>query len=74
MSSEYQNQAELIAQTLDDDDLIPLGERKAQEVGENDAIYLPFPQPHARNQGLEQSSPVKVYFHPSTKAVIWLPL
>jgi len=73
MSAESRNPAERVADALDDDDLVPLGERKAQENGEGDAIYLPYPQPHARNQGLEQSAAVEVFLHASTGAVVLIP-
>lgn len=62
------SQTEMIAQAIEDDDLVPLGEKKAQES--EGAIYVPFPQPHARNQGLEQSSQVKVYLHAPSGALV----
>jgi hypothetical protein len=55
-----------------DDDVIDLGEFRAQEVG-NGGINVPYPQPHARNAGLEQSSPVEIYFHAGTGGIVVMP-
>lgn len=59
---------ELIAEAMDEDELVPIGERKAVNWG--GSIYVPFPQPHARQQVLEQSSEVEAFLHPQTGALI----
>jgi len=67
------SQSEKLAEAFGDLDLIPLGTRKAQEQGNGSAVYLPFPQPHARNQGIEQSTSIEIGLHPPTGAVVFLP-
>lgn len=54
-----------------EDSLLALGERKAQEHG--DGCYVPFPQPHARNFGVEQSSTVDIHIDSRTGALVVLP-
>ena len=60
-----------IAKAIDDDELTPLGEKRVQE--QDGAFYLPFPQPFAENEGLEQSTSVSVYRHDPTGAIVYLP-
>lgn len=50
---------------------LPLGERKVQEIG--DACYVAFPQPHAREFGVEQSATVEAHIHAGTGALVVLP-
>lgn len=45
--------------------------RSAQE--NNTGIYVSWPQPHARNQGIEQGTDVEVLLHAETGAMIYLP-
>lgn len=54
-----------------EDSLLALGERKAQEHG--DGYYVPFPQPHARHFGIEQSSTVEIHIDSRTGALVVLP-
>lgn len=62
---------ELLGDVIDDDSLVPLGERSAQE--KQGSVYIPFPQPHARQCGIEQSTTVRYALHAPTGALLVLP-
>jgi hypothetical protein len=62
---------ERIADAIEDDDLTPLGSKRAQE--QDGAVYLPFPQPFARNEDVTQSTEVDVFRHDATGAIIHIP-
>ena len=53
------------------DDLTLLGSRRAQD--HDGGIYVPYPQPHARNDGVEQSTEIDIYRHDPTGAIVVLP-
>ena len=63
---------ERVVDALEGEDLVPLGSFKAQETGEG-GIMVPFPQPHARNAGLQQSSDVKISLHAPTGGIVVIP-
>lgn len=56
-----------------DDALLPLGERKVQDIGKSPTAYVAYPQPHARNNGLTQSTKVDLYIDGITGALLVLP-
>lgn len=62
---------ELLGEVIDDDSLVPLGERNAQE--KQGSVYVPFPQPHARQRGIKQSTTVRYALHAPTGALVVLP-
>ena len=70
MATEPPSPDELLGKATDSE-LTALGERKVQE--QDGACYLPFPQPFASNEGLEQSTSVDVYRHDPTGAIVYLP-
>ena len=54
-----------------DGSLLALGGKKVQKF--SGACYVPFPQPHARNFGLEQSEEVETHIDSRTGALVVLP-
>lgn len=50
---------------------LPLGQKRVQEI--SGASYVPFPQPHARHFGLEQSVQVETHIDARTGALVVLP-
>lgn len=51
--------------------LLALGEKLVQEI--SGSYYVPFPLPHARNFGLEQSAEVDIHIDSRTGALVVLP-
>lgn len=54
-----------------DGSLLGLGSKNVQEI--SGACYVPFPQPHARQFGLEQSEEVQTFIDSRTGALVVLP-
>lgn len=63
----------MVSEAFGSKDTIPLGTRTALNQGEGDSIYVPYPQPHARNTGIEHESKVDIHLHGPTGAVIIMP-
>ncbi|MBO4248878.1 hypothetical protein IL252_13725 [Halomicrobium sp. IBSBa] len=61
-----------VGRALSDSPVVPLGDAKAQEQG-GSSIYVPYPQPHARNQGIEQSSEVELALLAGTGVIMVAP-
>jgi hypothetical protein len=59
-----------VLDALDPDDFIELEDRQAKPDGS--AIYVPWPQPHARKAGVDGATGVRPYVHPSG-ALLYLP-
>lgn len=58
---------------LDGDDLLGLGTRKAISSGES-AVYYPFPQPFARERGVDPGTDAEVFLHPETNVLLVVPV
>lgn len=54
------------------DDVVCIGEgKKVQDY--NGAAYLPWPQPHARRNGVSKGADVDLYVHGSTGVLVVVP-
>lgn len=51
--------------------VVALGEKRA--IDKNGATYVPYSQPHARNNGVVPTAAVTCFLHPSTGALIIVP-
>lgn len=54
------------------DSLLALGSKRVQEQG-GGSFYIPYPEPHASNFGLQQSAEVETYIDARTGALVVLP-
>lgn len=54
------------------DGLVGLGEKRAIPSGDC-AVYYPWPQPHARNRGVEPGTRAKIYLHPAMNVLLVVP-
>jgi hypothetical protein len=59
-----------VLEAFDPDDFVELDGKQAKPDGS--AVYVPWPQPHARKANVDGSTTVRPYVHPSG-AMLFLP-
>ena len=64
---------EVVSLMMESEKAVPLGEYSAWNSG-NGGVVVPFPQPYARNAGLEGGGDVEIYLDTETGGIYIRPL